>query len=107
MPQREDTFPGWPAPAGFTPVGCAPPAPAAPAPPLSPGDPVAADVHRERLTLWRHTRRRMPPPRPRGVVLGPAIEPRGVLGIADFHELRREGLFTDDGRNPPPSWWAR
>jgi hypothetical protein len=44
---------------------------------------------------------------PRGVPLGALLEPRGVLGIADFHELRREGLFGDDGRNPPPSWWAR
>jgi len=82
-------------------------APAAPAPPLAPGDSVAHDGADGRLTLWRRTRRRVPPPRPRGVPLGALLEPRGVLGIADFLELRREGLFGDDGRTPPPSWWAR
>ena len=82
-------------------------APAAPAPPLAPGDPVGHGGDDARLTLWRLPRRRVPLSRPRGVPLGALLEPRGVLGIADFHELRREGLFGDDGRNPPPSWWAR
>ena len=36
-----------------------------------------------------------------------ASEPRTVFGIADFQELRRQGLFVDDGRNPPTAWWAR
>ncbi len=81
-------------------------APAAPAPPLAPGDPVAHDGDDGRLTLWRRRKRRVPPPRPRGVPLA-TFEPHGVLGIADFLELRREGLFGDDGRTPPPSWWAR
>jgi hypothetical protein len=76
MPPRDETQPGWPAPAAFSPVG--------------------------------NRRRRIPPPRPRGrPVAMLASEPRTVFGIADFQELRRQGLFDDDGRNPPPSWWAR
>ncbi len=81
-------------------------APAAPAPPLAPGDPVAHDGEDQRLTLWRRRKPRAPPPRPRRVPIA-MFEPRGTLGIADFLELRREGLFGDDGRTPPPGWWAR
>ncbi|MEZ4403560.1 MAG: hypothetical protein R3B06_26285 [Kofleriaceae bacterium] len=36
-----------------------------------------------------------------------AAEPRTALDVDDFQALRREGLFGDDGRNPPPSWWSR
>ena len=106
MPPREDTLIGWPAPAAFAhtpasepPAGAPPSAAVAAAPP---------DVPIARATLWRRTRARVPAPRPRGrPVAVLALEPRAALGIADFHELRREGLFGDDGRNPPPSWWAR
>lgn len=86
----------------------APAAPASPAPPPVAGDPAAHDGGPQRTTLWRRTRRSVPSPRPRrGPIANLLLEPRGVLGIADFHELRREGLFDDCGRNPPPSWWAR
>ena len=36
-----------------------------------------------------------------------AADPFIPLALADFHDLRRLGLFGDDGRNPPPSWWTR
>lgn len=36
-----------------------------------------------------------------------AADPCMPLALADFHDLRRLGLFVDDGRNPPPSWWTR
>lgn len=36
-----------------------------------------------------------------------AADPVIPLALSDFHDLRRLGLFGDDGRNPPPSWWAR
>lgn len=36
-----------------------------------------------------------------------AADPFIPLMLSDFHDLRRLGLFGDDGRNPPPSWWAR
>ncbi len=36
-----------------------------------------------------------------------AADPIVPLALSDFHDLRRLGLFGDDGRNPPPSWWAR
>gem|GEM_PF-4964241 len=36
-----------------------------------------------------------------------ANESFAPLDIDDFQELRRMGLFGDDGRNPPPSWWTR
>ena len=52
--------------------------------------------------------RRIPTARRRGAP-GPqrAGEPATPLALSDFHDLRRLGLFGDDGRNPPPSWWAR
>jgi len=46
-------------------------------------------------------RRRLPP----GSQV--AADPIVPLALGDFHDLRRLGLFGDDGRNPPPSWWAR
>ncbi|HVV88607.1 MAG TPA: hypothetical protein VHE35_36435, partial [Kofleriaceae bacterium] len=51
--------------------------------------------------------RRGPPSRKRPPGSQVAADPVMPLGIADFHDLRRLGLFGDDGRNPPPSWWAR
>jgi hypothetical protein len=36
-----------------------------------------------------------------------AADPFIPLALSDFHDLRRLGLFGDDGRNPPPSWWTR
>ncbi|MBK9033646.1 MAG: hypothetical protein IPL61_20675 [Myxococcales bacterium] len=125
MPPRDDddrgTTPGWSAPPP-PPPPLAPDAlgpldaldapdaldaaagPAAPAAPVSPHDPGRG----ARATLWRRAGKRVPTPRPRGrPVALLALEPRAALGIADFHELRREGLFADDGRNPPTSWWAR
>ncbi len=52
--------------------------------------------------------RRIPVSRRRGApgsqVAGDPVVP---LALSDFHDLRRLGLFGDDGRNPPPSWWAR
>ena len=36
-----------------------------------------------------------------------AADPIVPLALSDFHDLRRLGLFGDDGRNPPPSWWSR
>ena len=36
-----------------------------------------------------------------------AADPVIPLALSDFHDLRRLGLFGDDGRNPPPSWWTR
>lgn len=52
--------------------------------------------------------RRIPLPRPRARPIATVVlEPRVALDIDDFQELRRQGLFGDDGRNPPPSWWAR
>ena len=47
------------------------------------------------------TRRRLPPGSQT------AADPVIPLALSDFHDLRRLGLFGDDGRNPPPSWWAR
>jgi hypothetical protein len=100
MPPRDETQPGWPAPAAFVDLERTDEAPA-------PAVDTAAPVVAEPRTLWR-TKRKIPPPRPRGrPVAMLASEPRAVFGIADFQELRRMGLFDDDGRNPPPSWWAR
>ncbi|MBP8810285.1 MAG: hypothetical protein KBG48_08390 [Kofleriaceae bacterium] len=60
------------------------------------------------LAVWRRSRKRVPAPRPRGRPVSVlAREPHLALDLADFQELRRQGLFSDDGRNPPPSWWAR
>ena len=42
-----------------------------------------------------------------GALVENAIDPAPPVDVDDFQELRREGLFWDDGRNPPPSWWAR
>jgi hypothetical protein len=36
-----------------------------------------------------------------------AVDFAAPVDVDDFQELRRQGLFFDDGRNPPPSWWAR
>lgn len=42
-----------------------------------------------------------------GALVETAIDHAPPVDVDDFQELRREGLFWDDGRNPPPSWWAR
>ena len=42
-----------------------------------------------------------------GALVDTAVDPSPPVDVDDFQELRREGLFWDDGRNPPPSWWAR
>jgi len=56
----------------------------------------------------RRRPRRVPVPRPRGRLIPMmANESFAPLDIDDFQELRRMGLFGDDGRNPPPSWWTR
>ena len=52
--------------------------------------------------------RAVPPPRRRGfVAVDVDDEAPTQVGLDGFQELRRMGLFDDDGRNPPPSWWAR
>ena len=60
------------------------------------GEALAARLRRAPLARLRR------PPGPQG-----AAEPILPLGLGEFHDLRRLGLFGDDGRNPPPSWWAR
>jgi len=42
-----------------------------------------------------------------GALCERAIDVTPAVDVDDFQELRRQGLFDDDGRNPPPSWWAR
>lgn len=42
-----------------------------------------------------------------GALVENAIDPTGPVDVDGFQTLRRQGLFADDGRNPPPSWWAR
>lgn len=42
-----------------------------------------------------------------GALVENAIDATGPVDVDDFQTLRRQGLFVDDGRNPPPSWWAR
>ncbi len=42
-----------------------------------------------------------------GALVESAVDFAGPVDVDDFQELRRQGLFDDDGRNPPPSWWAR
>lgn len=58
------------------------------------------------VPVLRRKARRIPTPRTRPMSIL-ALEPRTALDLDDFQQLRREGLFGDDGRNPPPSWWAR
>lgn len=91
MPRPDPLFrPGLPLPP------CAPPPPPSrpPGVPAPPADPPRRP-------------RAVPPPRRRALLAPLAVEPRAALDLADFQELRRQGLFVDDGRNPPPSWWAR
>jgi hypothetical protein len=42
-----------------------------------------------------------------GALTENAVDASGPVDVDGFQELRRQGLFDDDGRNPPPSWWAR
>ena len=42
-----------------------------------------------------------------GALVENAVDFAGPVDVDDFQQLRRQGLFDDDGRNPPPSWWAR
>ena len=42
-----------------------------------------------------------------GALVENAIDAAGPVDVDDFQTLRRQGLFDDDGRNPPPSWWTR
>ncbi|HTJ41144.1 MAG TPA: hypothetical protein VL463_03585 [Kofleriaceae bacterium] len=42
-----------------------------------------------------------------GALVENAVDHTGPVDVDDFQTLRRQGLFDDDGRNPPPSWWAR
>jgi hypothetical protein len=42
-----------------------------------------------------------------GALVENAVDRAPPVDVDDFQELRRQGLFDDDGRNPPPSWWAR
>jgi hypothetical protein len=46
-------------------------------------------------------------PRRHAILSLDAVTPGGPIDVDDFQELRRQGLFDDCGRNPPPSWWAR
>ena len=62
---------------------------------------MAGEVPLGRLRRGSVQRRRNPP----GSQV--AADPFIPLALSDFHDLRRLGLFGDDGRNPPPSWWAR
>lgn len=56
--------------------------------------------------------RTMPSPRRRGrnrnqdAVSEAAAEPTLPLALVELWDLRRLGLFDDDGR-VPPSWWDR
>jgi hypothetical protein len=53
-------------------------------------------------------RRVVPAPRRRGFIAVDVLdEAPAPVGLDGFQELRRMGLFDDDGRNPPQSWWAR
>jgi hypothetical protein len=112
MPPRDDgrttTTPGW-SPARLERITertetiiRTPPMPAPLAPPIPSRDASG------QWTLWRSRKPRVPTPRPKGRPIPTLVnEPRAILDVDDFHALRREGLFDDDGRNPPPSWWAR
>jgi hypothetical protein len=42
-----------------------------------------------------------------GCLVENAVDLSPPVDVDEFQELRRQGLFDDDGRNPPPSWWAR
>jgi hypothetical protein len=42
-----------------------------------------------------------------GALVENAVDHAGPVDVDDFQTLRRQGLFDDDGRNPPPSWWAK
>jgi hypothetical protein len=42
-----------------------------------------------------------------GALVERAIDDAAPVDVDDFQELRRCGLFRDDGRNPPPGWWSR
>jgi hypothetical protein len=42
-----------------------------------------------------------------GSLVENAVDRSPPVDVDEFQSLRREGLFDDDGRNPPPSWWAR
>lgn len=64
-------------------------------------DAMTGDALANRLRRAPPDRRRNPP----GSQV--AADPIVPLAMSDFHDLRRLGLFGDDGRNPPPSWWAR
>lgn len=56
--------------------------------------------------------RTIPSPRRRGdgaasaAVCESAVDPTLPLAIVELWDLRRLGLFDDDGR-APPSWWDR
>ena len=64
-------------------------------------DAMTGDALATRLRRAPLARRRLPPGSQT------AADPVIPLALSDFHDLRRLGLFGDDGRNPPPSWWAR
>lgn len=64
-------------------------------------DAMTGDALATRLRRAPLARRRLPPGSQT------AADPIIPLALSDFHDLRRLGLFGDDGRNPPPSWWAR
>jgi hypothetical protein len=85
-----------------------PPAPPPPPPSRPPGVPPAAPPSTG-LRDARRRPRRIPLPRARArprLIAEVSVAPRLAVDLDDFQELRH-GLFGDDGRTLPPSWWAR